>query len=82
MECLMSKLSEIEARVFNFQALALPGQPQVMHMGTAYLVSDLLRMLKSAHQQLQINRQGYLNLAELYSIDTAEAVTDIDQVLA
>jgi hypothetical protein len=78
----MSKLSEIEARVFNFQALALPGQPRMMHMGSAQLVSDLLLMLKTAHRQLQINRQGYLNLAELYSIDTAEAVADIDQVLA
>lgn len=33
-------------RVEQFNALELPGQPMMMHMGTMYLVNDLMRAVK------------------------------------
>ena len=35
-------------RVRQFKAMALPGQPQAMHMGTATLVDDLIHELRTA----------------------------------
>ncbi len=37
---------DLEKRVEQFNALELPGQPQGMHMGTMYLVGDLMREVK------------------------------------
>ena len=37
------KFKELEERVEKFGMLELPGQPQMMHMGTNYLVNDLFR---------------------------------------
>jgi len=33
--------SDLKERAFQFSTLQLPGQPQMMHMGTARLVNDL-----------------------------------------
>ena len=33
--------TDLETRVHQFQTMELPGQSMMMHMGTAYLVSDL-----------------------------------------
>lgn len=41
-------LAELKARVLQFDMLELPGQPMGMHMGTSYLVHDLLRALERA----------------------------------
>lgn len=39
----MSDLDDLRDRVNKFNALELPGQLQSMHMGTSYLVNDLMR---------------------------------------
>jgi len=36
-------MDDLEERVQKFTTLSLPGQPVMMHMGTARLVSDLWR---------------------------------------
>lgn len=35
------RLDDLQERVNCFNMLALPGQPQGMHMGTSYLIGDL-----------------------------------------
>ena len=40
-------LEDLKTRVNQFNALSLPGQPMVMHMGTSYLVNDLWRALNA-----------------------------------
>lgn len=37
------QLADLRERVNQFMMLQLPGQPMGMHIGTSYLVSDLLR---------------------------------------
>jgi hypothetical protein len=37
---------DLEERVQKFNAMILPGQMQMMHMGTSYLVNDLWREVK------------------------------------
>jgi hypothetical protein len=39
-------LEDLKTRVNQFNALELPGQPMMMHMGTSYLVNDLWRALR------------------------------------
>lgn len=39
-------------RALQFSLLQLPGQPQGMHMGTSYLVNDLVRALKAADEKI------------------------------
>lgn len=43
-------LAILQARVEQFQMLQLPGQPQEMHMGTSYLVTDLWHEVKRLHE--------------------------------
>ena len=40
------QMLDLKERVNRFNMLQLPGQPQGMHMGTSYLVNDLLRELE------------------------------------
>ena len=40
------EVKELLERAVKFSLLELPGQPQGMHMGTAYLVSDLRRAVE------------------------------------
>lgn len=35
------RLVDLKDRVFKFNMMELPGQPQGMHMGTSYLLNDL-----------------------------------------
>jgi hypothetical protein len=44
-------MDELEKRVEQFQCLELPGQPQIMHMGTSYLIKDLWKEIKKLHAQ-------------------------------
>lgn len=37
------ELEALRERVVQFNLMKLPGQPQGMHMGTSYMVSDLIR---------------------------------------
>jgi len=39
----MSDKPSLKERVDSFRMMELPGQPQMMHMGTSYLVGDLWR---------------------------------------
>jgi hemerythrin-like domain-containing protein len=43
-------MKDLEDRVVQFMCLELPGQPQMMHMGTRYLVQDLLDEIKKQTQ--------------------------------
>ena len=40
------EIDELNERVMQFKMLQLPGQPQSLHMGTAYLVNDLWRAVE------------------------------------
>ncbi len=42
----MKDRTDLPNRVAQFHMLELPGQPRMMHMGTAYLVDDLFHALK------------------------------------
>lgn len=42
----MPDLDDLRDRVNKFNALELPGQPMGMHMGTSYLVNDLLKAVE------------------------------------
>lgn len=42
-----NRIEELRERVDKFHRLELPGQPLGMHMGTSYLVSDLLSEIEA-----------------------------------
>ncbi len=42
----MFDIEQLRFRVMKFQKLELPGQPQGMHMGTSYLVNDLMKAIE------------------------------------
>ena len=39
------RIDEVKNRCRKFSSLQLPGQPMGIHMGTAYLVNDLERLV-------------------------------------
>lgn len=43
----LKTVEELKEQVLLFNMLKLPGQPQGMHMGTSYLVNDLLRRVEA-----------------------------------
>lgn len=43
----------LEERVNLFNRMALPGQPLGMHMGTSYLVNDLMREVQELREALK-----------------------------
>lgn len=45
-------IEELQDRVWKFMSLELPGQPQMMHMGTSYLVQDLMAKVKELAEKL------------------------------
>ena len=47
------EFNDLETRVYKFEMMELPGQPRIMHMGTAYLVMDLWRAVKKLRKQLK-----------------------------
>lgn len=56
----MIEKDNLAERVLQFQMLQLPGQPMMMHMGTANLVSDLWREVKHLRDLVD----GYKNLVK------------------
>jgi hypothetical protein len=44
-------LEELKRRVDDFSTMSLPGQPQMMHMGTSYLVNDLYNRVAELQQE-------------------------------
>ena len=53
MDDIVMRIADLEKRVWQFNTMALPGQPMVMHMGTNYLVNDLWRELKQLYDKLK-----------------------------
>lgn len=53
---------ELQKTVHDFHAFALPGQPQRMHMGTSYLVNDLVLEIErlEAAPKIEFVSQGQL----------------------
>lgn len=47
------KILELKERVYQFRAFELPGQPQIMHMGTNSLVWDLWKMIGELSVELE-----------------------------
>jgi hypothetical protein len=47
------KITDLEDRCMQFQALRLPGQPFGMHMGTSYLVRDLMDTVKELRSEIE-----------------------------
>lgn len=45
------RFKDLRARVCKYNMLQLPGQPELMHMGTSYLVSDLWGELQRAKKR-------------------------------
>lgn len=65
----------LKDRVLQFQMMELPGQPQMMHMGTSYLVHDLWQEVK----RLEAERAEMLEaLRDAYPVLDMMAVTDSD----
>lgn len=48
-----AKVKDLIERVALFHMLSLPGQPQGMHMGTSYLVNDLLRTVEELRSEIE-----------------------------
>ncbi len=46
-------IEKLHEQVRQFQTLTLPGQPIMMHMGTLYLVRDLMRAVEQLVAQLR-----------------------------
>jgi hypothetical protein len=44
---------DLADRVTQFQCMELPGQPQMAHMGTTYLVMDLWRALRAERERAE-----------------------------
>ena len=48
----MSKIEELKERVLKYRMLQLPGQPMAAHMGTSYLIGDLLAAVEEYATEL------------------------------
>jgi len=44
---------DLKERVLQFNMLELPGQPMMMHMGTAYLVGDLWKEVQDLRERVK-----------------------------
>ena len=47
-------MDDLKERVEQFRALELPGQPRCMHMGTSYLVQDLVKRIAKLEALLEV----------------------------
>ena len=59
---------DLRERVRAFERLELPGQPQGMHMGTSYLVSDLwqeIERLRAENDVLKAAPESALSIEQL-----------------
>ena len=54
----MSGEPTLEERVRQFNSLELAGQPQMMHMGTSYLVNDLWTELQRKDEDIRKALEG------------------------
>lgn len=67
----MSEAKTLKDRVRAFNLLQLPGQPQGMHMGTSYLVSDLWRTVEELSEALRKASQ-FVSIAIDWNFEEAE----------
>ena len=71
----------LDERVMQFNMLQLPGQPMAMHMGTAYLVSDLHKRVKELEGALRFYAGGGGDIAKKALADNGEQTTpDIERL--
>lgn len=47
------EIQALKERKMQFDMLELPGQPMGMHMGTAYLMGDLMRMVEKLYEEVK-----------------------------
>jgi len=47
------RIKEIKKRAQAFRLLQLPGQPQGIHMGTSYLVSDMENLIDDLWKEVK-----------------------------
>jgi hypothetical protein len=62
-------MSDLIERVTQFRALQLPGQPQSMHMGTSYLVNDLVARVRELEADIRAQSQTPYIAAEKVRYD-------------
>jgi hypothetical protein len=59
-----AKIRELEERVSQFQLSKLPGQPEVTHMGTSNLVTDLLKTVRDLARELEAKERIIQNVVD------------------
>jgi hypothetical protein len=82
----MSEKPDLEERVRQFRTLSLPGQEISMHMGTSYLVNDLMREVTRLQGEIENARcLAYNSIPDRTSEDAksdlCEQVNDLALVL-
>lgn len=61
---LIARIRALKERKNQFHFLELPGQPQGMHMGTSYLVTDLWKAASDAADALEALDRDLINAAD------------------
>ena len=59
-----AKIRELEDRVSQFQLVKLPEQPDVMHVGTSNLVTDLLKTVRDLARELEAKERTLQNVVD------------------
>lgn len=47
------QLEDLRQRTLKYRLLELPGQPPMVHMGTSYLIDDLMRTVECFWSEIQ-----------------------------
>jgi hypothetical protein len=50
---MLHDIPDLEERVRQYNTLSLPGQPMSCHMGTSYLIGDLMRKIKELEAEIE-----------------------------
>ena len=67
----------LDERVMQFNMLQLPGQPMAMHMGTAYLVSDLHKRVKELEGALRESQRCLEEAKRKWATGTTNSDADV-----
>jgi len=57
-------MDDLKQRVEDFRLMRLPGQPQLMHIGTMELVSDLAYEVARLNLQIALDSEKHTRLLE------------------
>ncbi len=60
---------DLQDRYEKFGCLELPGQPQGMHMGTSYFVSDLVKKIEELEEAME-------EIHDLYDTSDVRSITE------